>query len=79
MLSKNRIVAFLVTLFTVLSLKVYAAYDFITVDATTGEVAFDPAKIIAPLLLVIVAIVGSVGAFWIVRAGIRWLIKLIST
>ena len=56
----------------------YAAYEFVTVDGATGDVTFTPGNLITPVLTGIVAIVGAIGAIWVIKAGISWLGRLMS-
>lgn len=55
----------------------HAAYEFVAVDGTTGEVTFTPGKLVTPVLTGIVSIIGAIGAIWVIRAGVRWMKRFI--
>lgn len=64
-------------LLALLAVPSFASIDIVTLDETSGEVAFDPSLLASPIVSVVITTISVMAVLTLIVVGVNWIKRLI--
>ncbi|MDD2640145.1 MAG: hypothetical protein PHS65_04045 [Arcobacteraceae bacterium] len=64
-------------LLALLAVPSFAAIDIVSLDETSGEVAFDPSLLATPIVSVVITTISVMAVLTLIVVGVNWIKRLI--